>query len=76
MFLIWSDEQSCVALFPVSDFTVTNAKVPPNWVISTDLNGCLVIGPQSWLEGDFWDRYHDGDPSAEEIFKREVKKMT
>lgn len=74
-YLLWSDLQSCAALFPVPEFTIIDSKIPPNWVVSTDLNGCLVIGPKSWIESDFWDRYHDGDPGAEEVFDKELSVM-
>ncbi len=75
-YLIWSDEQSGVALFPVSEFTITDHSISNNWVILTDLNECLVLGPKSWIEGDFWDRYHDGDLDTEDVFKKELNKMT
>ncbi len=74
-YLLWSDLQSCAALFPVAEFTIIDSKIPPNWVVSIDLNRCLVIGPKSWIEGDFWDRYNDGDPDAEEAFIKELPVM-
>jgi hypothetical protein len=35
----------------------------------------LIVGPRSWLEDDFWERYHDGDPDAEKNFNNEFAVM-
>jgi hypothetical protein len=74
-YLLWSDIQSCVAFFPIAKFTIIDHKIPTNWVVSTDLNDCLIIGPKSWLEDDFWDRYHNGDHDAEEAFMKALSEM-
>jgi len=73
--LVWSDMQRAVALFPLSGFDVVDRSIPESWVIDVDLNGCVMLGPARWLEDGFWDRYHEADPVAVEVFEEERARL-
>ena len=73
--LIWSDNENTAVLFPLSEFDVIDTSIPPNWVVSVDLTGSLVLGPERWMEDDFWDRYNEEEAAAIELFEEERARM-
>lgn len=74
--LVWSEKQGAAALFSLSEFDIVDNSLPKSWVVGVDLNGYVVLGPARWLEGDFWDRYHEADPVAVKTFEEERARMT
>jgi hypothetical protein len=69
-FLIWSDIQEIVALFPANEFIIVESSVPRSWIVSMDANSCPVLSPEDWLEPGFWEDYHSDKSSALAIFER------
>ena len=71
-FLLWSSLQESVALFPGADFDVVDKCLSQRWVFSLDSNGFLYLAPNAWQVDGFWERYHDGEPVAEQVFMEEM----
>ena len=71
-YLIWSDQQHTAALFPASDFKIVDARLSRRWVASFDASGFVFLAPGEWQSNGFWERFHDGEESAERIFKEEM----
>lgn len=67
-FLIWSEPNDSAALFPASDFMIKDGSLPPIWVATIDANGFVFLAPREWQVDGFWERYHDGEASAESAF--------
>lgn len=55
---------------PSESFEVVSDITPPNWekVVSGDLERTL---PGSWFVPGFFQKFHDGDPTAYSIYERE-----
>ena len=62
-FLIFKELQGPVWA-PAALFSVVSAALPSNWSAEIDEDGELKLGPQPWLERDFWTEYH-GEHGAE-----------
>jgi hypothetical protein len=65
------------ALFCSDQFLVVDGTIPKSWVVcqsqmSEELGPYMDIGPASWHAPGFWDNFYDGDPNAEEIYRREA----
>lgn len=71
-YLIWSDEQDSIALFPASDFKIVDSTLSRRWVAGIDANGFIYLAPSAWQMNGFWESYYDGVPSAERTFKDEM----
>jgi len=72
-YLLWSEKQQSVALFPAYDFEIVDPNMSPVWVASVDLNGYLELSPQEWLTDGFWERFHEGDPKAVTILRKGIE---
>ena len=70
-YLLWSAKQETVALFPVVDFEVMDRQLSPRWIFSSGFQGGFYLGPEAWQVDGFWERYHDGDSIAEQVFEEE-----
>ena len=70
-FLLWSDAQQSVALFPGRDFNVVDGRLSQRWVFSVDFRGFVYLAPDLWQVDGFWEKYHDGDAVAEQVFEQE-----
>ena len=70
-FLLWSDKQESVALFPGIDFDVVDGRLSQRWVFNLDSQGFVNLAPKLWLLDNFWEKYHDGDLWAERVFEQE-----
>ncbi|WP_417663504.1 hypothetical protein [Pseudomonas sp.] len=71
-FLLWSSLQESVALFPGADFDVIDKRMSQRWVFSLDSQGFVYLAPDAWQVDGFWERYHDGEPVAEQVFMKEM----
>ncbi|GGY08498.1 hypothetical protein GCM10007160_39800 [Litchfieldella qijiaojingensis] len=74
-FLIWSEKQESLALFPASDFEIKDAKLSRRWVASLDSNDFICLAPEKWQVDGFWEKYYDGDTVAEKIVEEEIRQM-
>ncbi|WP_411384036.1 hypothetical protein ACK3BK_07615 [Pseudomonas sp. L7] len=70
-YLIWSAAQETVALFPGTDFDLVDKHLSPRWVVRLDPTGNFDLGPEAWQVDGFWEKYHDGNSVAEQIFEKE-----
>ncbi|WP_425056730.1 hypothetical protein [Pseudomonas abyssi] len=70
--LLWSSLQESVSLFPGADFYVVDNCLSRRWVFSVDSQGGVYLAPDAWQIDGFWERYHDGDPVAEQVFTKEM----
>lgn len=70
-FLLWSTKQESVALFPGKDFDVVDGRLSRRWVFNLDARGFVHLAPDVWQVGEFWEKYHDGDSTAEQVFEQE-----
>jgi hypothetical protein len=56
-----------------NQFEITSTVIPKNWeLIPGDLN-LFTFGPKIWWEDDMWERCHNGEKEALEIYKREAR---
>jgi hypothetical protein len=65
---IISEDAATPALFPVSDFTIVDHRIPASWCARAYPSGGFELSPAAWLEANFWVRYFDGDAEAKRIF--------
>lgn len=72
-FLIWSDLQESVAIFPACEFDVLDGGISPRWVFCINRKGGVDLAPAAWQVDGFWEKYHDGDPLAEGFFRDEME---
>lgn len=56
-------------------FEMSSQRIPDNWVGVIREGGVVELGPESWLESGFWERYFDGDAAVVAKFEEEVRKM-
>jgi hypothetical protein len=69
-FLLWSNKQLSVGLFPIAEFDVVDPTLPGHWVAKTGPNGHIEFSPAEWQPEGFWERYHEEDPEAVKIFQK------
>lgn len=56
-------------------FAMSSQPIPRSWVLAIMEGGVAEIGPRSWLEPGFWERYFDSDADAISQFQKEVLRM-
>jgi hypothetical protein len=61
-----TDDESDPAQVPADLFETTDGLLPSNWVAVTSEDGQLLLGPQSWVEPDFWLDYWGSEASTRE----------
>jgi hypothetical protein len=61
-------------LFDMVFFDFVDYRIPPDWLMVDYGSGYYKLEPKEF-SGDFWDRYHDADPSAEEIYDYVLRKI-
>jgi hypothetical protein len=69
-FLLWSNKQQSTGLFPVGEFEVVDPRIPNQWVCKTTPAAHIELSPEEWQSDGFWERYHDEEPQAVEVFHR------
>ena len=67
------DGPNGVALFQLEMFDVVDPQVPPNWIATWD-NGTFCLSQETWTRPGFWERYHDRDPNARQVFEEEMRR--
>lgn len=60
-------------LHDAKQFKVTSHYVPSNWQINAGELEIVTIGPKAWQDPTFWERCHDGEELALEIYKQEAR---
>ncbi len=73
-FIIQCDTDNEVGWFLSKYFDLVDAHVPPDFSYTFYESGRSELEP-TVFDGDFWDRFHEGDPDAEKIFDQEVKRI-
>lgn len=68
--LLWSKKQATAALFSATEFVVSDATLPTQWIARIEPNGHVELSPREWQTNGFWERYHNEDPAALKIFER------
>jgi hypothetical protein len=66
------DGTPCLKLLQM--FNIVDSRIPPDWCFSGRKGSYYYLEPKEF-SGDFWERYHDADPSAEKIFDEVLKKL-
>jgi hypothetical protein len=72
---IIADDGRTPILADASQFAVSPQPLPPSWVLAIREGGVVEIGPPSWLEPGFWERYFDRDADAISQFQQEIVRM-
>ena len=60
------------SLFSSDQFVVVDGTMPKSWAVCQNENLYVYIGPTCWHAPGFWDDFYDGDPTAEQIYRREA----
>ena len=61
-------------LIELQCFDVIDTAIPSDWCFFDFGDGFYSVEPKEF-GGDFWDRFHDGDPEAEKTFMRVIAKI-
>lgn len=71
---IRSDSEGVPSLWDIGLFDVIDPDLPNGWVLLDLGSGYYRLAPKEFA-GDFWGRFHDGDPDAEKLFEQVVGKL-
>jgi hypothetical protein len=74
MVTIRCDADETPALLELDCCSIVDSSIPNDWCFFDFRNGFYALRPKEF-GGDFWDRFHDADPEAEETFEQAVKKL-
>ena len=72
---IMADDQRTPILADATMFAGYPQSLPSTWVVAVREGGIVEIGPPSWLNTGFWERYFDGDVEAVSQFHNEAQDM-
>jgi hypothetical protein len=72
---IIADDGMTPILADASLFAMISQPLPPSWVLAIREGGVAELGPPSWLEPGFWERYFDRDADAISQFQEEIVRM-
>ena len=72
---IIADDGRMPILADASLFAMSSQSVSPSWSLVIREGGVVELGPSSWLEPGFWERYFDRDPDALSEFEEEIIRM-
>ena len=67
-----ADDGRTLILVDASLFAMSSQPLPRSWVLAIREGGVVELGPPSWLEPGFWERYFDRDPDTISQFQREI----
>lgn len=69
------DDGKSPGLHDSRQFSVVSDKISSNWVIMTNKQGGVWIGPEKWTRSAFWEDYYNDVPEAIRDFKEEQAKI-
>lgn len=72
---IVADDGRTPILVEAPRFAMTPQRLPSSWACAIREGGVVELGPSSWLEPGFWERYFDGDSDAVQRFREEIARM-
>jgi hypothetical protein len=65
------------AVWPSAMFEITSTRLSSSWSIidpyGTGL--ALTLQPKHWSDSELWDRAHAGDPTAQDLIRRDITLM-
>lgn len=67
--IVRRDSDAAPVLAELRHFSVVDPAVPPEWGLFSLADGSYALEPKEF-SGEFWNRYHDGEPEAENVFER------
>lgn len=68
------DSDGTPCLFPLTSFDLVDPSLPEEYSFYFYEYGFASLQPIEF-KGDFWDRYHDGDPEAEKLFEQVMTRL-
>ena len=74
-FRVLSDDGRTPILADSTLFAAPIRPLPDTWAAAVTEGGVVEIGPISWLEPGFWERFFDGEPPAVEAFREGVDSL-
>ena len=74
MVSIERDSDLTPVLVELQYFDIVDNRISDGWLIESYSDYGYTVKPQEF-KGDFWDFYHDADPSAEAIYAQVKKKL-
>jgi hypothetical protein len=72
---IIADDGRTPILADASLFAMSSQPLSPSWSLVIREGGVVELGPSSWLEPGFWERYFDRDADALSKFEEEIVRM-
>lgn len=77
--LLTTEESTTPALHDAEVFTIEDPRIPLSWIVSViiDRDGkpFMHIGPEPWIQADFWDKFFDWNEEARRCFDEELRKL-
>ena len=68
------DSDATAVMLELKFLDIVDPEIPADWCLVDLGNGRYSMRPKEFC-GDFWDRFHDGEPEAERLFERVVDKL-
>ena len=72
---LMGDTAPGVGFFPLKQFELVSAKIPPSWTVCWNDVGVFELTPEAWRAPEFWERYFEHDPTAMHVFDEEMSKI-
>ncbi|GAB3402845.1 hypothetical protein GCM10027569_09320 [Flindersiella endophytica] len=69
---ILDDDENVPSIWNSELLETISARIPSNWTAITRPDGGVEVGPESFMAPGFWDRYFDGETSAQATFREEL----
>lgn len=69
-----SDSDQTPCQFELNCFDMVDEAIPKDWVFTHLGSGYYRLCPKEFI-GDFWDRFHEADKSAEKTFQVVYKRL-
>ncbi len=66
---IESEDNETPALFEADLFEIVDPSIPAAWIVVRQGNLPLQLMPTSWSDDGFWERFFDGDTTAQEDYE-------
>lgn len=66
------DSDGSLAWFDSDCFMTVDGGIPTSWTARIGEGGAFELAPSTWHVAGFWERYYDGDSTAQEAVRREV----